>query len=173
VQVAKKNGGSEDIYDVHSDHLDTSKMLTDDTGAVRWRAAHEAFGKAHDDKDPDGDSTEVTFNIRFPGQYFDAESGLHYNRFRTYDPVTGRYISSDPIGQAGGLNIYRYVYDNPINLDDPLGLGFGDAVAATTGNLISRPDPMAIYYDALDWASGLDGLSDGQQDAVRHCASCL
>lgn len=64
----------------------------------------------------------VTFNIRFPGQYFDAETGLHSNRFRYYDPSIGRYISADPIGQAGGINVYNYALNSPVNLFDPFGL---------------------------------------------------
>lgn len=104
VQVAYPDGlGGEDIYDVHSDHLDTPRMLTDEFGVPSWRANYAAFGEAHLSADPDGIPVtlppDFDFNIRFPGQYYDAESGLHYNRFRTYDPGTGRYISADPIGQ--------------------------------------------------------------------------
>jgi len=61
-------------------------------------------------------------DVRLPGQYYDAETGLHYNYFRDYDPSTGRYIESDPIGLLGGLNTYSYVKGNPIVFIDPLGL---------------------------------------------------
>jgi RHS repeat-associated protein len=72
--------------------------------------------------DPDGDGNDVTLNVRFPGQYYDRETGLHYNYFRNYNPSTGRYIQSDPIGLTGGLNNYLYSNANPINEIDPLGL---------------------------------------------------
>ncbi len=117
MQVAYKDGAGEDVYDVHSDHLDTPRLLTDSAGTAVWREAHEAFGKAV--LDP---ANTVTFNVRFPGQYFDAESGLHDNRFRTYDPGTGPYISADPIGQSGGVNVNQYASANPVNRFDPLGL---------------------------------------------------
>ena len=107
VQVAYASGTHETIYDVHSDHLDTPKMLTDDTGE-QFGGAHQAFGSAHVDEDPDGDTTEVTFNIRFPGQYYDAESDLHDNRLSSYDPSIGRYISADPIGQRGLVDFALY-----------------------------------------------------------------
>lgn len=63
-------------------------------------------------------------NLRFPGQYYDSETGLHYNYYRDYDPSTGRYIQSDPIGLAGGLNSYIYAGDDPILLIDPQGMSY-------------------------------------------------
>ncbi|WP_429168079.1 RHS repeat-associated core domain-containing protein [Aeromonas rivipollensis] len=80
-----------------------------------WKASYSPFGKA-------SITTQgPTFNLRFPGQYYDAETGLHYNWRRYYDPNTGRYITSDPIGLAGGINTYAYALSNPIGNADPTG----------------------------------------------------
>ena len=110
------------LYYVHNDPLGTPQALTDETGAVVWTAIYDPFGKATTNEDPDGDGNSVTLNVRFPGQYYDSETGLHYNTFRTYDPTTGRYLEADPIGQRGGINIFLYAENNPIRNIDPLGL---------------------------------------------------
>jgi len=113
---------SNQVYYAHNDHLGTPQKLSNASGAVVWSAIYDPFGNAIVNEDVDNDGNNVVFNLRFPGQYYDAESGLHYNYFRYYDPSTGRYITSDPIGLDGGLNTYEYVYNNPLNWIDTYGL---------------------------------------------------
>jgi len=126
-------------YFIYVDHLNSPRAITDRTGRVVWRWDSDPFGAAdenedHDrddhhafsskkaDEDPDRDGQRFVYNLRFPGQYYDKETGLFYNYFRDYDSETGRYIESDPIGLAGGINTYGYVGGNPVNFIDPLGL---------------------------------------------------
>ena len=87
-----------------------------------WKWESDAFGKGVAQEDPSATGTNFVMNLRFPGQYFDKESGLHYNYYRDYDPNTGRYIESDPIGLHGGINTYGYVEGNPLNNTDFYGL---------------------------------------------------
>ncbi|MDD4930275.1 MAG: hypothetical protein PHP85_13495 [Gallionella sp.] len=109
-------------YYIHSDHLDTPRMITDTAGAVVWQWDNvDPFGNNMADENPTG-AGAFSFNLRFPGQYFDKETNTHYNINRDYDPATGRYIQSDPIGLAGGINTYGYVNSNPLSYADPLGL---------------------------------------------------
>jgi RHS repeat-associated protein len=82
-----------------------------------WRAISEAFG----DTKVDTGST-IAMNLRFAGQYFDVESGLHQNYFRDYKPGAGRYIQRDPVGLRGGVNSFVYVGGNPLKYIDPKGL---------------------------------------------------
>jgi len=135
VQMVEPDGlGGEDVYAVHGDHMDTPFLVTDASGTPVWRAELAAFGEAAVSADPDLDPGTVNpgvgFSIRFPGQDYDDETGLHYNRFRYYSPEIGRYISADPIGQWGDINLYRYAFNDPLNLADPYGLlTWGEAVA--------------------------------------------
>ena len=117
-QVQDSNG----TYFVHNDRLQTPRFLTNSAAAVVWKASYTTFGSTTPNEDPDSNGVAVNMNVRFPGQYFDGESGLHYNHLRQYDPETGRYLESDPIGLNGGLNLYRYAYANPLAYVDPLGL---------------------------------------------------
>lgn len=122
--ISVSDASSSAIYYVHSDHLGTPRYLTDKNGQTVWLAYLEPFGTGAVNDDPDGDGTGVTLNMRFPGQYYDQESELHYNYYRDYDPRTGRYIQSDPIGLQGGLNTYSYGGGNPLSHADPLGLAY-------------------------------------------------
>ncbi len=110
------------LYYVHADHLGTPQGLSDESANIVWLADYSPFGLAIVNEDTDLDGNAVTLNLRFPGQYFDGETGLHYNYFRDYDPTTGRYIQSDPIGLVGGLNTYGYVGGNPLSYIDQFGL---------------------------------------------------
>jgi RHS repeat-associated protein len=125
-QLQDANG----TYYVHGDNLQTPRLVTNSAAQVVWRSRHEAFGKATVEEDPDGDATALVLNIRFPGQYFDPETGLHYNYFRDYDPAGGRYVQSDPIGLNGGINTFAYVGDNPLSRTDSSGLLFDGLVPA-------------------------------------------
>ena len=107
---------------LHPDHLGTPRSATDSTKDVVWTWSGDAFGRDVAITDPDGNTVDENVPLRFPGQYYDAELGLHYNYFRTYDPSIGRYTQSDPIGLAGGLNTYGYVHGNPLRYSDPKGL---------------------------------------------------
>jgi RHS repeat-associated protein len=105
------------VYCYHNDHLGTPRRLTDPTGQVVWAADYSAFGEARIRVGT------VANPLRFPGQYCDEETNLHYNRFRYYAPGFGRYITRDPVSFLGGtLNLYRYSRSSPTNWCDPVGL---------------------------------------------------
>jgi len=114
--------GMEAVYWHHNDHLGTPQALTDSNGTKVWEMSQTPFGIATVNEDPDGDGIIVENNFRFPGQYYDAETGLFYNYFRSYNPKGGNYPQHDPIGLRGGPNPYAYVNGNPIGNIDPFGL---------------------------------------------------
>ncbi len=158
------------------DHLDTPRLARDAAGTIHWRWDSDGYGSAAATEDPDGNGKATVINLRFPGQYYDQESGLHYNWNRYYSPRMGRYISSDPIGVEGGGNSYGYVGGNPLSGIDPSGLleffnyqlnsqpttklkcGCGDSYEAFSGtgearnnpnmaaNIDVGPIPRGIYY---------------------------
>jgi RHS repeat-associated protein len=103
------------------DQLGTPMEVTDEGGEVAWKGTYKAWGLAEEARSEKARRAEVGNPLRFQGQYFDVETGLHYNRYRYYDPEVGRFVSKDPIGFAGGLNIYIYA-PNPIGWVDSLGL---------------------------------------------------
>ena len=118
-------------YLIEADHLGTPRAVVDpttDTPVWRWDLAgpnattSAVFGDSLPLTDPDGDGEPFEFNLRFPGQQYDAETGTHYNYFRDYEPVTGRYIESDPVGLLGEISTYSYSLSNPLTYTDPFGL---------------------------------------------------
>ena len=110
------------VIQIHTDHVGTPRLATDQSKQVVWRWDSDAFGTTAANDDPDQDGTSTVINHRFKGQYFDEETGLHYNYFRYYDPSAGRYVSSDPIGLRGGVNTFSYVSNSPLIHVDPYGL---------------------------------------------------
>jgi RHS repeat-associated protein len=104
------------LHHIHTDHLGTPLEATNDAGEITWSATYRTWGNLVVE-----DVADIRQRLRFQGQYFDAETGLHYNRFRYYDHGPGRFISEDPIGLDGGINLFQYA-PNPITWIDPLGL---------------------------------------------------
>lgn len=121
------------VEHIHTDHLGTPRELTNAQGQLVWQARFKAYGNLA--VQPVGLST---CRLRFAGQYWDEESGLHYNRHRYYDPDCGQFVSQDPIGLAGGLNLYQYV-PNPMTWVDPWGLSCKEYHF----NMVERPGPLA------------------------------
>lgn len=117
------------VYYVYADQVNAPRVITDSTNKVVWRWDSDPFGSDAANEDPDGDGARFAYNLRFPGQYFDQETGLHYNYFRDYDPSTGRYVQSDPIGLEGGsFSTFTYASNIPTSQIDPSGLANGPAV---------------------------------------------
>ncbi|WP_407692689.1 RHS repeat domain-containing protein [Pseudomonas savastanoi] len=103
-RVDEKEGEVENkVYYFHTDQIGTPLEMTDAEGQIVWQAKYRAWGAVEKLV-----VNEVEQNLRFQGQYFDGETGLHYNTFRYYDPEIGRFITQDPIGLLGGENLYQY-----------------------------------------------------------------
>ena len=103
------------------DHLGTPMELTDHNGEMAWAGQYKAWGEVREERSVWARQVGLGNPLRFQGQYHDRETGLHYNRYRYYDPGVGRFVSKDPISYAGGLNLHLYA-PNPIEWVDPLGL---------------------------------------------------
>ncbi|WP_232040129.1 RHS repeat-associated core domain-containing protein [Ralstonia wenshanensis] len=129
------------------DHLGTPQELTDQTGEIAWSAHYKAWGAAQEVITDAARKAGIQNPLRFQGQYFDHETGLHYNRHRYYDPASGWFISKDPIGLAGGLNLHAYA-PNPVEWIDPLGL--------------ARIYKDAPYHGTMDNAVKSRAPTDGQ-----------
>jgi RHS repeat-associated protein len=161
---------------VHADHLNTPRVVTNQTQQVVWRWENtEPFGNSAPEENPSG-LGNFEFPLRFPGQYRDAETGLFYNYFRDYDPQTGRYVQSDPIGLAGGINPYLYVDGNPVSFADPQGLNpllglllrlFGIGATATS----VANDPVPIVGRGIGGAASAAGSRTASSLANELCSN--
>ena len=104
------------LHHLHTDNLGTPLEASNDSGDITWKVTYRTWGNVLVEE-----VAEIEQRLRFQGQYFDEETGLHYNRYRYYDPGSGRYISPDPLGLLGNSNLYRYCV-NPTGWVDPMGL---------------------------------------------------
>jgi RHS repeat-associated protein len=167
------------VFYIHADHLNTARVITSNrlnTAApgtpqnnIRWSwlpgntattpnttsvntSAGDPFGATPANANPSALATgNFTFNLRFAGQYFDKESGLHYNHHRDYDPTLGRYVQSDPIGLEGGINTYLYVGADPLSFIDLEGLeamGHHWVIGPIRNNANLSPDARRVFHDA-------------------------
>jgi len=142
--------GAATAYFIHTDQLNTPRVITNGNGAPVWQWDSDPFGKEPANEQPAGQPA-FAYNPRFPGQQFDRESNLHYNYYRDYDPALGRYVQSDPIGLRGGINTYGYVGGNPAMSYDPRGL-------ATAGRIVGA--------QIGGWIGGIAGAETGPLDVV-------
>ncbi|MEG0714550.1 MAG: RHS repeat-associated core domain-containing protein [Morganella sp. (in: enterobacteria)] len=132
----KKNPQQNTLYYYHTDQISTPREMTSVSGKCIWQSSFYAWGNT------DKQSGELSQPLRFQGQYYDEESGLHYNRYRYYDPDIGRFITQDPIGLKGGINPYQYA-PNPVNWVDPLGL------MKMYGGVVYRALDSGQYIDSI------------------------
>lgn len=157
--VPDDRGTAAQVHYLHTDHLGTPREVSDAGGRVTWAATYKAWGNvlrieapeleaAAQDEQRSQQSLAQAQPIRFQGQYHDVETGLHYNRFRYYDPDVGRFVSQDPIGLAGGNNVMAYA-PNPTGWIDPLGLAPCGPCPLGTG-IVAR-SVQGIEKRVLEW----------------------
>jgi RHS repeat-associated protein len=164
----RDSNGQDTIAYYHHDHLNTPIQATDKQGKVVWAAQYSAFGQVTlTTPTATGENPVIESSLRFPGQVEDAETGLYYNWHRYYDPEIGRYVTQDPIGLQGGMNLYAYVGGNPVNLVDPEGLA-SCTFTFSTGRVVCVPANPQNNPVNIPAASGNNG--GGQQ--CRNNPAC-
>ena len=154
------------VYYACSDHLNAPRVIVNAAGDVRWRWISEPFGTTVAESIPNS-LENLVVNLRFPGQYFDKESGLSYNYFRDYDGTMGRYVQFDPLGLGGGSpSGYDYVGGSPVSMTDRRGLWAsqkGAYVHQRAGFLVFgdqlTPEQLAIIAHGHEWADGAEHQS--------------
>ena len=166
-QISLQQGETEHDAQVNWYHNDVSGLpreLTGADGSVVWRADYRAWGNTLRTEQAAVENTEPVYQpLRYQGQYFDAETGLHYNRFRYYDPDAGRFVSQDPIGLAGGVNLYQYA-PNPLSWIDPLGLTKCSAGKDNSAHNAADYQKLKDYYTQHEkyGAGGVKKLQNGR-----------
>jgi RHS repeat-associated protein len=156
VAMVDDTGASPVITYIHTDHLGTPQKMTDASMNLVWDGVFDPFGNAT------SIAGSATMNLRFPGQYFDAETGLAQNWNRDYDSTIGRYVESDPIGFLGGINTYAYVDGNPLRRTDRDGKGLlGCIVGGTIGGLIGGGGGTLIEPGGGTVIGGVGGAEEG------------
>jgi len=162
VATLQPSGSGVAIYYVHTDQLNTPRQITRPVdNAQMWTWFSDPFGTDAANSNPSG-AGAFAYNLRFPGQVFDGQVGLHSNYFRDYDPATGRYVESDPIGLDGGTNPYAYALGDPISGIDPLGLA---PAPGRTAPPIFPPNPWSV---APPSPSQFSQAIDDAVNAVRN-----
>lgn len=151
VVSVKVNPGVAQVYYIHPDHLDTPRVITDTAGNVVWDWQNtDPFGNNMPNENPSG-LGQFVFDLRFAGQTFDKETGLHQNHFRDYDPANGgRYIESDPIGLEGGINTYAYVGGDSISKADLTGLIEWRGTGTSAGLIANGEARYTLTSDCVD-----------------------
>ena len=167
----RNSNGSDTVAYYHHDQLGTPIQATDRGGNVVWAASYNAFGRATITTPAATPERPIIVSVlRLPGQVEDPETGFHYNYRRYYDTSTGRYITQDPIGLAGGDNRYRYVEANPLNLTDPTGEILPAVVAAVEGaaEMIAACTAECALLDTGEKI--LTGECNDVANTVKECA---
>ncbi|EDW2795282.1 RHS repeat protein [Salmonella enterica] len=149
------------IHLYHCDHRGLPLALISPDNTVAWRAEYDEWGNQLSEENPE----YLEQLIRLPGQQYDEESGLHYNRHRYYSPGLGRYITQDPIGLKGGWNLYAYPL-NPIKDTDPLGLSAADVALIRRKEQLNRKKAWDILSSTY---SDMKRLNLGDTDQFFHC----
>ncbi|SQO17590.1 putative Rhs Core protein [Escherichia coli] len=161
------------IHLYHCDHRGLPLALISEDGNTAWSAEYDEWGNQLNEENPH----HLHQPYRMPGQQYDKESGLYYNRHRYYDPLQGRYITPDPIGLRGGWNMYQYPL-NPIQVIDPMGLdaienmtsgGLIYAVSGVPGLIAANSITNSAYQFGYDMDAIVGGAHNGAADAMRHC----
>ncbi len=198
VGVLAGAGASQRLHYVQPDALGTPRVVIDpvrDVAVWRWGLEGEAFGNDVPEQDPDQDGVPFVFDMRFPGQRYDAASGLVQNYYREYEALTGRYTQSDPIGLAGGISTYGYAATNPLSYRDPYGLeaiigpwpihslppwlaGLGRLAlyGGTGGVIVGSLLPSDMGYSSceaagVDFKQCMDRMYSGQQSSSQRSAT--